>query len=131
SGNPLGMAAGLATLRELEAHPEIYSSLEQNTAALSDDLARHIAAKRYPARTAHIGSMMTVFFTDRKVRCWDDAATCNTAAFATFFHAMLAEGIHLPPAQYESWFFSAALGEADFGHIAEAAKRSLDTVFAA
>lgn len=130
SGNPLGMAAGLATLRELQAHPEIYTRLSEKSRALAATYASHIAAKGYRANVAQFGSMLTVFFTDRPVRSWDDAATCDTKAFARFFHSMLEEGVHIPPAQYEAWFLSAALSDADYEHLAVAGARALDAAFA-
>lgn len=130
SGNPLGMAAGLATLRELQAHPEIYTRLEEKTRVLHDAVATHIAERDYPATTSHFGSMFTVFFTRQKVESWKEASTCDTATFGRFFHAMLAEGCHLPPAQFEAWFLSAALSDDDFAHLAKATVRSLDAVFA-
>ena len=129
SGNPLGMAAGLATLRELQARPSVYTRLSEKTRDLANVYTTRIAQEGYPAKVAQLGSMITVFFTPLRVHSWDDAATCDTKAFARFFHAMLAEGIHLPPAQFESWFLGAALSDDDFDLLAEAGVRSLDMAF--
>jgi glutamate-1-semialdehyde 2,1-aminomutase len=124
------MAAGLATLRHLKANPGIYQALAASTAGLADSVTRHIAAKGYPAVVNHFGSMITVFFTPGPVKGWADASKCDTAAFGRYFHAMLAEGCHLPPAQYEAWFLSAAMKPEHFEHLAAATNRSLDAVFA-
>jgi glutamate-1-semialdehyde 2,1-aminomutase len=125
SGNPLGMAAGLATLRHLKSHPDIYESLERNTARLAAHIRDAVADQSFPVTLNQLGSMITVFFSDGPVRNWDDAARCDTAAFGRFFHAMLREGIHLPPAQYESWFLSAALEPEHFEFIGSAIIRSI------
>jgi glutamate-1-semialdehyde 2,1-aminomutase len=84
-----------------------------------------VAANGWPVATAHCGSMFTVFFTGRQVDNWGDAATCDTAAFGRFFHAMLDRGFHLPPAQFEAWFLGAAHGEAEFAALTEATTASL------
>ncbi|MBX3728155.1 MAG: glutamate-1-semialdehyde 2,1-aminomutase [Candidatus Sumerlaeia bacterium] len=130
SGNPLGMAAGLATLRELVAQPELYEQLDRRTSALRATIDAHAKAQDLPIVTAQAGSMLTVFFTREPVRSWKQAATCDTKAFGRFFHAMLEEGCHLPPAQYEAWFFGAAHSETDFAHLGAACCRAMDRALA-
>ncbi len=98
SGNPLAMAAGLATLRCLT--PAAYRRLENAGAALEDGLARAAAEYGVAVRVARVASLLTVFF--------DDAARV-----ARVFHAMLRAGVLLPPSQHEAWFISAAHGTAD------------------
>lgn len=108
SGNPLAMAAGLATLRCLKKHPEIYSALEKNSAALVEGVM--IAAKKAGvAMTANrVGSMFTWFFTDHEVTNWESATKCDTKKFGKFHRAMLESGMYLPPSQFEAAFLSAA-----------------------
>jgi len=105
SGNPAAVAAGLAMLRHLKAHPEVYAQLERSTAAICAAAAGHITVNR-------VGSMFTFFFTDRPVTNWESAKSADTAKFKDFFHHMLAHGIYLPPSQFEAAFVSAAHDEA-------------------
>jgi glutamate-1-semialdehyde 2,1-aminomutase len=101
SGNPLAVAAGLAMLRHLKAHPEIYSRLEQLGAALCASVPKGVTVNR-------VGSMFTWFFTEGPVFDYESAQHADTARFARFFHAMLERGIYLPPSQFEAAFLSAA-----------------------
>src|SRR5215472_14498264 len=113
SGNPLAMAAGLATLRELKRRPEIYSQIEARTATLVGTVLS-AAAKKGVALTANrVGSMFTWFFQAGTVCDWDTAAQSDTQAFAKFHNGMLARGVYLPPSQYEALFMSAAHTESD------------------
>src|SRR5262245_1753376 len=82
SGNPLAMAAGLTTLRALEAAPGVYGKLERLGAQLENGIADAARAKAYPCRIARVGSMWTLFFTPDEVTGWPSAARCDTARFA-------------------------------------------------
>jgi len=125
SGNPLAMAAGLAMLRELKNHPEIYKRLDQRSAALVDGVLA-AAKKKGVALTANrIGSMFTWFFQPGEVHDWDTAAKSDTQAFAKFHNAMLARNIYLPPSQYEAMFMSAAHSEKDIQQTIAVAAESL------
>ena len=125
SGNPLAMAAGLAMLRELKNHPEIYKQLDQRSAALVDGVLA-AAKKKGVALTANrVGSMFTWFFQPGEVHDWDTAAKSDTQAFAKFHNAMLARNIYLPPSQYEAMFMSAAHSEKDIQQTIAAAAESL------
>jgi glutamate-1-semialdehyde 2,1-aminomutase len=115
SGNPLAVAAGLAMVRYLKAHPEIYVQLEQRTAQLTADPPPGITVNR-------AGSMFTFFFTDRPVTDWESAKRSNTAAFATFFNWMLDRGIYLAPSQFEAGFVSAAHSDDDIRRTVDAAR---------
>jgi glutamate-1-semialdehyde 2,1-aminomutase len=130
SGNPLAMAAGLATLRLLEEDPGVYVRLEARGAALEAGVAEAIRRKGRPCRFARVGSMWTLFFSAEEVTGWKAASRCDTARFARFFHAMLERGISLAPAQYEANFLSAAHTEADVEATVEACERSLEAAFA-
>ena len=106
SGNPLAVAAGLAMLRYLKLHPEIYAQLEARSAAICAAAPRGTTVNR-------VGSMFTIFFTDQPVRDWESAKRSDTARFADFHRAMLEAGIYLPPSQFEAAFVSAAHSEED------------------
>lgn len=101
SGNPCAVAAGIAVLRHLMEHPEIYAQI--------DAAAAQICAAAPPGVTVQrAGSMFTFFFTDRPVRSWEDAASCDTGKYAKFFHHLLERGVYFPPSQFEAAFVSAA-----------------------
>jgi len=113
SGNPCAVAAGIAMLRHLMAHPEIYAQL--------DEIAARVCAAAPPGVTVQrVGSMFTFFFTDRPVQRWEDAATCDTAKYAAFFHHLLENGVYFPPSQFEAAFLSAAHDEEALRQTAEA-----------
>ena len=104
SGHPVVMAAGEATLRLLT--PDVYTAVDRRADRLQEALAG-------PGRsTARVGSLLTLFFRDRPPRDFAEAKGSDTAAFATFFRAMRAAGVLLPPSQYEAWFLSAAHDDA-------------------
>src|SRR6266496_4271709 len=126
SGNPLAMAAGIATLKQLqEKKAEIYPRLEAMSTRLVDGVL--CAAKEADvALTANrVGSMFTWFFGSETVTDWDSAAKCDTAAFGRFFRAVLDEGVYLPPSQFEAAFMSAAHTEEDVQKTISAARNSL------
>ena len=101
SGNPLAVAAGLATLRRIEKENP-YPELE----ALGARLEQGLAEPR--VRVNRVGSMFTVFFTDRDVVDFATAKTCDTQRFNSHFHSMLQQGIYLAPSQFEAAFISTA-----------------------
>jgi len=106
SGNPLAVAAGLAMLRHLKAHPEIYDRLET--------LAGRLCAAAQPGVAVNrVGSMFTFFFTEGPVTDYESAKRSDTARFGRFFRAMLDRGIYLAPSQFEAAFLSAAHTEED------------------
>ncbi len=115
SGNPMAVAAGLAMLRYLKAHPEVYSTLEQNGARLQEAAPRGITVNR-------VGSMFTYFFTDQPVTDYDSAKTCDTARFGDYFCFMLDRGVYLAPSQFEAAFLSAAHTDEDITRTIEAAR---------
>lgn len=123
SGNPLAVAAGTATLEVLkETAP--YGELEAKGRLLASGLAEAAQEAGVPVTINQQGSMLTVFFTDGPVRDSATAQKSDTARFARFFRAMLAEGIYLPPSQFECWFLSTAHGEAEIARTVEAARRA-------
>jgi glutamate-1-semialdehyde 2,1-aminomutase len=126
SGNPLAMAAGLATLRLLDDHA--YDRLETIGARLERGLREAIAAVGTSARVQRTASLLTLFFTARPVRNEDDAMMSDRDRFAAFHRAMLARGVMLPPSQFECWFLSLAHDEGAIDEIAGAARASLEEV---
>jgi glutamate-1-semialdehyde 2,1-aminomutase len=128
SGNPLAMAAGLATLRLLDAGA--YARLEELGARLEAGLGEAAAAAGVAARVQRVGSLLTLFFTGRPVRNEDDAMTSDRARFAAFHRAMLGRGVMLPPSQLECAFVSLAHDEGAIDEVVSAARASLREVAA-
>jgi glutamate-1-semialdehyde 2,1-aminomutase len=124
SGNPLAVAAGLATLRVLRDQPP-YGRLDALTARLQDGLQKAAHDAGVPHVVQRVGSMITLFFNPDAVWNYTDAKRSDTALFARFFWQMLARGVYLPCSQFEAAFVSAAHTEADIDHIVQAAAESL------
>ena len=110
SGNPIAMTAGIETLKLLDAHPEVYAKLEGKTAGLAQ-AAREAFGNRVCVN--QIGSLMSIFFTDKQVVDMDTAMTSDTKQYAAFFRHMLDHGINLAPSQFEAMFISDAHTEED------------------
>jgi glutamate-1-semialdehyde 2,1-aminomutase len=122
SGNPLAVAAGLATLNLLEAAPP-YEKLERLGARLEQGLSRALGSR--PGCVQRVGSLLTLFFGVERVRDYDDALHADTGRFEKFFQAMLAEGVWLPPSQFEAWFLSTAHTEMEIDATIAAVERAL------
>ena len=123
SGNPLAMAAGIATLRLLQA-PMLYGNLERASARLAAGLEQAARDAGIPHVVQRVGSMLTLFFHDGPVNNYEDAKRSDTARFARFFWEMLARGVYLPCSQFEAAFVSAAHTDADIDHTIQAARES-------
>lgn len=106
AGNPLAMAAGLATLKLLDA--EAYEQLETLGAELEKGLLALLAAKGQKAAVNRVGSLLTIFWGVEQVRDYDDARQSDRALFRRLFHRLLEQGMHLPPSPFESLFLSLA-----------------------
>jgi glutamate-1-semialdehyde 2,1-aminomutase len=124
SGNPLAMAAGLATIQQLRAHPP-YEKLERRGARLAEGLAKEAAAAGLPHQVQRVGSMWTLFFAAEPVTDYDAARKSDTARFARFFWAMLDRGVYLPCSQFEAAFLSAAHTDKHIDQTAAAAGEAL------
>ena len=124
SGNPLAVSAGLATLGRLQKENP-YERLEALGARLERGLMDAVAKSGVAARVNRVGSMLTLFFTDKPVTDFASAKTCDTQRFNRFFHSMLEQGIYLPPSQFEAAFISTSHTEADIDRTIDAAGRSL------
>jgi glutamate-1-semialdehyde 2,1-aminomutase len=123
SGNPLATAAGLATLHVLDR--EAYARLEALAAALAAGLREAAEEAGVPVFVSHTTGLLTVFFSERPVRDYEDAKACDTERYAAFCRAMLERGVYLPPSQFEAWFPSLAHSEAHVEQTVAAARGAL------
>ena len=111
SGNPLAMAAGIATLTELR-RPGQYEKLERKRQILSEGITKAIHDTATEAQVVRIGAMFCIYFTKEPVTDYASAKRANTARFAQFFWDLLAHGVYFPPSQFETCFISLALEDA-------------------
>jgi glutamate-1-semialdehyde 2,1-aminomutase len=129
SGNPLAMAAGLATVGHLKTNrQEIYTRLESVSAAVADGVARVFAEAGVPVTTNRVGAMWTWFFTGQPVKDFTDASTSDTKRFGGFHRSMLDAGVWLPPSQYEAAFLGMAHSDEDVERTIEAARQFVHTL---
>jgi glutamate-1-semialdehyde 2,1-aminomutase len=124
SGNPVAMAAGLATLRALKA-TNPYADLAKKTAALAGKIDAAAKKHKVPVRVNHLASMFTVFFTGEPVTNYLTATASNARRYAAFFHALLDAGVYFPPSQFEAAFLSTAHTDADLATAAAAIDAAL------
>jgi glutamate-1-semialdehyde 2,1-aminomutase len=125
SGNPLATAAGNTTLKLLW-ETDAYAQAEAATTQIVEGLRAKIAAVGAKAVVQHVGTMFTLFFTDRPVRCFADAKASDHERFARFHAVMLDHGVYLPPSGYEACFVSAVHREAEIAQILRAAEVALN-----
>ncbi|MGC8783754.1 MAG: glutamate-1-semialdehyde 2,1-aminomutase [Armatimonadota bacterium] len=128
SGNPLAMAAGLATLRELGE--EVYSRLEELASALQQAVAESANRLGVPAQVNRAGSMLNIFFTECAVTDTASALTTDRQLYARLFHALLKRGVFLPPSALEAWFVSTAHTESHIERTAKAFHAALKEALA-
>ncbi|MER2602648.1 MAG: glutamate-1-semialdehyde 2,1-aminomutase [Candidatus Competibacter phosphatis] len=122
SGNPVALAAGLATL-ELTASPRFHADLVAKTQKLCDELVTAACEAGVLLTTNYVGGMFGLFFTAENVTNYAQATACDVERFKTFFHGMLAEGVYFAPSAFEAGFMSSAHTEADLDATAVAARR--------
>jgi glutamate-1-semialdehyde 2,1-aminomutase len=127
SGNPLAMAAGLATLEAL-GRPGFFDSLEARTVSLVEGLESAAAERGVAVRVNRVASMFTVFFTDSEVTDYASARRADTTRYARFFHALLENGVYFPPSQFEAAFVSDAHGENHIAATLDAVGKALASV---
>ena len=125
SGNPLAVSAGLATLKRLRQENP-YARLETLARQLERGLLDRSGKSAIPVRVNRMGSMTTLFFTDREVTGFESAKMSDLQSFNAFFHSMLDNGIYLPPSQFEVAFISAAHTEADIDRTIDAAAEAFN-----
>jgi glutamate-1-semialdehyde 2,1-aminomutase len=128
SGNPIAMIAGYTLLKHLKEHTDIYKELEEKASYLEQGLRNVFEEKKTPFVINHLGSMISVHFSDHPVVDFASASSANNALFNKFFHAMLDRGIYLPPSAFETWFLSNALTKEDIDATVKAAAESLDEI---
>jgi glutamate-1-semialdehyde 2,1-aminomutase len=124
SGNPLAVAAGLATL-DLISEPGFYERLETLSALWEGGLRTALSQSSLPWQINRVGSMLTVFFSENPVRDYDSAVACDTARFGRFFQACLGEGLYLAPSQFEAGFLSITHDENILATVAEKTERAV------
>ena len=128
SGNPLAMAAGLATLTTLT--PQLHARIEKRTAALVEGLQKIAEDLGVPLTAGHAGSMWGFFFTATPARNFMEAKASDVALFRRFFHAALDRGVYLAPSPFEACFMSAAHGDAEVATALERMRDALEEAIA-
>ena len=111
SGNPVAMAAGYAQLSYLNEHPEVYENIEKTTKKIMSGFESALKKHKLKYTMNQIGSMISLFFTDQKVKDFETAKSCDTELFGKYFRHMLNSGIYLAPSQFESLFISNSIGD--------------------
>ena len=125
SGNPLAMSAGLTVLNLLEN--KVYEKLEYISKKIEDGWNENIIETKTKAHIARVGSMMTLFFSDKnQINNYNDALELNTKQYAKYFKSMLNMGVYLPPSQYECLFLSTAINDDDINHLIKSNKKALE-----
>ena len=125
SGNPLAMSAGLTVLNLLEN--KVYEKLENISKKIEDGWNKNIIETKTKAHIARVGSMMTLFFSDKnQINNYNDALELNTEQYAKYFKSMLNMGVYLPPSQYECLFLSTAINDDDIDHLIKSNKKALE-----
>lgn len=124
SGNPIAMIAGYTTLSIINSS-DVLQELDEKTAYLKNRLAEVLSASKQPNIINHLGSMISIHFSEHAVTDFASAATANNELFKKYFHFMLSEGIYLPPSAFESWFLNNALTKEDLDKTVEATAKFL------
>ena len=125
SGNPIAMIAGYTMLKTLKDDPSIYEELDDKTAYLHNGLDKVLRNWGNPYVINRFGSMISVHFSDHPVRDFASAASANNELFNIYFHAMLDQGIYLPPSAFESWFLNNSLSYQDIDDTIHATEGAL------
>ena len=113
SGNPIAVSAGLSTINEIEKHSDFYDELERKSAYLENAMVKS------GLNVNRVGSIMTVFFSDRKIVDYDTAKTSDTKKYSEFFNHLLENGIYTAPSQFEAMFISYAHTDEDIEYTAD------------
>lgn len=128
SGNPIAMIAGYTLLNYLNENPSVYQELDEKGDYLRKGLFNVFDKANIPVAINQVGSMLSVHFTSKPVNNFADSSAANNALFNKFFHAMLSEGIYLPPSAFESWFMSNALTYADLDDTIAATENAVKNI---
>lgn len=128
SGNPLAMAAGIATLDAIAATPKAYAQLEARGAQLAQGLVDAALEARVPLTVNRVGSLLTPFFTSEQVLDYASAKTSDTPQYGRFFHSMLDRGVYIAPSQFEALFVSLAHTQTDISRTIESAAQAFQAM---
>jgi glutamate-1-semialdehyde 2,1-aminomutase len=127
SGNPLAMTGGIATLKALQDET-VWPQLETAAAQLTTAIGEAAAVAKIPIQQTRVGTMFCTFFTDRPVKDWETVARADIERFGRFFRAMLANGVYLPPSQFEACFFSTEHRETELALTMTAVERAFQAI---
>jgi glutamate-1-semialdehyde 2,1-aminomutase len=125
SGNPVAMAAGIATLEQLQKDG-VYEALDEKADHLLTGLEQAAKKAAIPAQAKRVGSMLGFFFNDKEVKNFDDAKTCDLDRFSAFYNGLRQKGIYIAPSQFEVLFISIAHDSEHIDRTIEAAESVLD-----
>lgn len=128
SGNPIAMIAGYTMLKELRNNSSVYTELDSKTEYLQKGLQNAFSDWGHPFVINCIGSMISVHFSDHAVTDFETASAANNEMFKDYFHAMLDQGVYLPPSAFESWFLNNALTIKDLDNTIDATKNALKQI---
>ena len=128
SGNPVAMAAGLAQLRYLHDHPQVYTHINHMGASLAQDMGKLCETSQVPVAINQVGSLLSPFFTPTEVSTFVDAKGSDVGMYARYFSEMLQRGIYLAPAQFEAMFLSDAHSGEDLTATLEAFQQTLEAL---
>ena len=128
SGNPVAMAAGLAQLRYLHDHPQVYTHINDMGASLAQDMGKLCEKSQVPVAINQVGSLLSPFFTPTQVSTFVDAKGSDVGMYARYFGEMLQRGIYLAPAQFEAMFLSDAHSGEDLTATLEAFQQTLEAL---
>ncbi len=129
SGNPVAVAAGTAMLKLLMEDRAVYERLEEKSAGIEHAFKSAVEKYHVKAQVNRVGSLMSIFFTDKPVKSFDDVRTSNLAQFTQYFRVMKAHGMYIAPSQYEAFFVNDALSEADLQKTESAIDAALSQPF--
>lgn len=124
SGNPVAMAAGIATLTELKAQNP-YDKFNEQAAIIEKALLDAAAENGIALTVSRFGSMINPFFSAKKITNFTEAQECNTAQFTKFFWGLIENGIYIPPSQFEAWFLSSVISDEDMGKLIKGIKAAM------
>jgi glutamate-1-semialdehyde 2,1-aminomutase len=127
SGNPLAMAGGIATLSVLQDET-VWPKLEETTTRLTKAIGEAAEAAKVTVQQTRVGTMFCTFFNDQPVNDWDSVAKSDTEKFGRFFQALLANGVYLPPSQFEACFISTEHQEEALSLTVEAFSKAFDSI---
>lgn len=126
SGNPLAMAAGLATLKIIDETPDFHKNLEEKSARLEQGLRKNLKETGQKGVINRVGSMITLFFNDLpSVKSFDDASHSDTAKFGKYFLGLLKRGVYMPPSQYEAAFIPACITDEEIDKTIQASLEAM------